>query len=57
MNELNKFDNPITLRQPNELLRINLSDDCKFKDNVNKQILITTIQFIQNSNRFHQSFI
>ena len=36
MNELNKFDNSITSRQPNELLRINLSDDCKFKDNVKK---------------------
>ena len=57
MNELNKFDNSITSRQPNELLRINLSDDCKFKDNVKKQILITTIQFIKNSNRFNQSFI
>ena len=30
------IDNSITLRQPNELLRIILYDNCKFKDNVNK---------------------
>ena len=52
MNELNDFDNCITSRQPNELFRIILYGDCKFKDNVNKQILIATIQFIKNSNRF-----
>ena len=57
MKELYKIDNSITSRQPNELLRIILYDDCKFKDNVNKQILIATIQFIKNSNRFNQSFI
>ena len=49
--------NSITSRQPNELLRTILYRDCKFKDNVNKQILIATIQFIKNSNRFNQSLI
>ena len=53
MNELNNIDNSITSRQPNELLRIILYGDCKFKDNVNKQILIETIQFIKNSNKFN----
>ena len=57
MNELNDIDNSITLRQPNELLRIILYGDCKFKDNVIKRILIATIQFIKNSNRFNQSLI
>ena len=32
MNELNDIDNSITSRQPNELLRIILYCDCKFKD-------------------------
>ena len=31
MNELNDIDNSVTLRQPNELLRIILYGDCKFK--------------------------
>ena len=57
MNELNNIDNSITIRQTNELLRIILYGDCKFKDNVNKRILIATIQFIKNSNRFNQSLI
>ena len=57
MNELSDIDNSITSRQPNELLRIILYGDCKFKDNVNKRILIATIQFIKNSNRFNQSLI
>ena len=57
MNELNDIDNSITLRQANELLRIILYGDCNFKDNVNKRILIATIQFIKNSNRFNQSLI
>ena len=57
MKELYGIDNSITSRQPNELLRIVLYGDCKFKDNVNKQILIATIQFIKNSNRFNQSLI
>ena len=35
MNELNDIDNSIFLRQPNELLRIIIYGDCKFKDNVN----------------------
>ena len=52
MNELNDIDNSITSRQPNELLQIILYGDCKFKDNVNKRILIATIQFIKNSSRF-----
>ena len=43
MNDLNDIDNSITSRQPSKLLRIILYSDCKFKDNVNKQILITTI--------------
>ena len=55
MNELKDIDNSITSRQPNELLRIILYGDCKFKDNISKQILIATIQFIKNSIRFHQS--
>ena len=55
VNELNDIDNSITSREPNELLRIILYGDCKFKDNVNKRILIKTIQFIKNSNRFNQS--
>ena len=57
MTELNYIDNSITSRQPNELLRIVLHGDCKFKDNVNKRIFIATIQFIKNSNRFNQSLI
>ena len=57
MNELNDIDNSVTSRQPNELLRINLYNDCKFKDNFNKRILIATIEFIRNSNRFNQSLI
>ena len=57
MNELNDIDNSITSRQPNELLRIILYGGCKFKDNVNERILIATIQFIKNSNRFNQSII
>ena len=57
MKELYRIDHSITSRQPNELLRIILCGDCKFKDNVNKQILIATIQFIKNSNRFNQSLI
>ena len=36
-NELNDIDNSITSRQPNELLRIILYGDCKFKNNVNKR--------------------
>ena len=47
MNDLNDIDNSIASRQLNELLRIILCGDCKFKDNVNKRILIATIQFIQ----------
>ena len=31
INKLNNIDNSITSRQPNELLRIILHDDCKFK--------------------------
>ena len=57
MKELYRIDNSITSRQASELLRIILYGDCKFKDNVNKQILIATIQFIKNSNRFNQSLI
>ena len=57
MKELYRIDNSITSRQPNELLRIILYGNSKFKDNVNKQILIATIQFIKNSNRFNQSLI
>ena len=54
------IDNSITLRQPNELLRIILYDNCKF--NVDKTmstngILIATIQFIKNRNRFNQSLV
>lgn len=55
MNELNDFDNTITSRQPDELLRIIIYGDCKFKDNVNKWVLIASIQFIKNSSRFNQS--
>ena len=57
MNELSDIDNSITSRQPNEILRIILYGDCKFKDNVNRRILIATIQFIKNNNRFNQSLI
>ena len=57
MNELSDIDNSITSRQPNEILRIILYGDCKFKDNVNRRILIATIQFIKNNNRFYQSLI
>ena len=57
MKELYRIDYSTTSRQPNELLRIILYGDSKFKDNVNKQILIATIQFIKNSNRFNQSLI
>ena len=57
MNELNDIDNSITSRQPNELRRIILYGGCKFKNNINERILIATIQFIKNSNRFNQSLI
>ena len=57
MTELNNIDNSNTSTQPNELLRIILYHDCKFKDNVNKRILIATIQFIKNNNRVTQSLI
>ena len=57
MNKLNDIDNSITSKQPNESLRIILYGDCKFKDNVNKQILTATIQCIRNSNKFNQSLI
>ena len=57
MNELNDFDKSVTSRQQNELLRIILYGDCKFKGNVNKRILIANIQFIKNSHRFNQSLI
>ena len=57
MNELSDIDNSITSRQPNELLWIILYGDFKFKHNVNKRILIATIQFIKNNNRFYQSLI
>ena len=57
MDELNDIDNSITSIQTNELLRIILYGDCKFKDDINKRILIATIQFIKNSNRFNQSLI
>ena len=55
MNELNDIDISVTTRQPNELFRTSLYGDCKFEDNVGKRILIATIQFIKNSNRFNQS--
>ena len=57
MNELNDIDYSIASRQPNELLWIILYGDCKFKDNINKRILIAIIQLIKNSNRFNQSLI
>ena len=57
MNELNDLDNSISSRQPNELIRIILYGDCNFKDNVNKRILSTTIQFIKNSDRLNQFLI
>ena len=57
MNELSDIDNSITSRQPNEMLCIILYGDCKFKDNVNRRILIATMQFIKNNNRFYQSLI
>ena len=43
MNELNNIDISITSRQSNELHQIIFYGDCKFKDNVNKFILIATI--------------
>ena len=57
MNELNDIDNSITSREPNELLRIIFNGDYNFKDNVNKRIVIATIRFIKNTNRFDQSLI
>ena len=57
MNKLNDIDNSITSRQPKELLPIIFYGYCKFKDDVNKRILIVTIQFIKNSNRLNQSLI
>ena len=51
------INNSSTSRQPNQLLRITLYGDCKFKDNVNKLILIAAILFIKNNNRFNQSLI
>ena len=50
------INNSTTSRQPNELLRTTLYGDCKFKDNVNKMILIAAILFIKNNNRFNQSW-
>ena len=40
MKELNDIDNSSTSTQTNELLRIILYGDRKFKDDVNKRILI-----------------
>ena len=40
MNEFNDIDYSMTLRQPNALLRINLYNDCKFKDKFKKLSLI-----------------
>ena len=57
MNELNHIEYSFTLGQPNALLRIIHQGDCKFKDNVNKQILIATTQLIKNNIRFNQSLI
>ena len=57
MNELYDLDNSISSRQPNEVLRIILYGDCNFKDNVNKRIWSTTIQFIKNSDRLNQFLI
>ena len=57
MNELYDLDNFISSRQPNEVLRIILYGDCNFKDNVNKRIWSTTIQFIKNSDSLNQFLI
>ena len=57
MNELDNIDNSITSRQPTEILRIILYGDCKFKDDVDKRVLMATIQFIKESNRFDQALI
>ena len=57
MKELDYIDNSITSRQPTEILRIILYGDCNFKDDVNKRILMATIQFIKESNRFDQALI
>ena len=57
MNELDDIDNSITSRQPTEILRIILYGDCKFKDDVDKRVLMATIQFIKESNRFDQALI
>ena len=47
MNELNDTDNSITSRQPNELFWLIFYDDCEFKVNVNKRILIATIPCVK----------
>ena len=47
MNELRDINNSITSRQPNELLITIIYGDCRFKDNVNKRILIATIPIHQ----------
>ena len=51
------YTESLTFVSRDTLLRITLYGDCKFKDDVNKRILIATIQFIKNSNRFNQSLI
>ena len=55
MNELIDNENSVISRLPNELLWIILFGCCKFKENVNKQIWIATIQFIKNSKLFYMS--
>ena len=55
MDKLDEINDSITSRQTTELLWIILYGDCKFKDDINKRILTAFIQFIKDSNRFHQS--
>ena len=55
MDELDEISNSIPSGQPMELLQIILSSDCQLKDNINKRILIATIPFINDSNRFDKA--
>ena len=55
MNELDEINNSIPSGQPTKLPGVIISSDCQLKDNINKRILIATIQYIKDSNRFDKA--
>ena len=55
MNELEEINNSMTSKQPTELFRIIFYGDCTFKNDINKRILIATVQLIKDSHASDQS--